>query len=264
MTNETTQSSDWSFIRAVLIEAESGAAEGFQLLLKSAGYHCDRRSLGASGLDVASLSEYDIVVMDLTSPRVDGAAILRRFWTCGLDLPVLILAGPVEFDHRILALGLRPDHHLTVPFEKDALILRVRKIVEQTRGPSRTLEAGCLRLDLTARNAEAKGRPLCLTHKEFSVLELLCRSEGEVVGNLQFLEQLYQGREKPDLRIIDVFICNLRRKLRLALGDELHIETARGRGYMLCRVSDQKEAEIVQFAEIRQHVEAQRPERKAL
>ena len=237
-----------SLTRVVLIEVES-AATGVEKLLRSKGYLCDRRDIESDDFD---LQDYDLVILDLTTPSVSGTDLLRALWSTGMRQPVLILAGPSEFDHRVLALGVREGHCLTVPFDKDALIEKIETIfkTDRSRGTSR-IACGPLTLDVSDRTVEVNGMALRLTDKEYALLELLCHRRGARVNQDLILRQLYHNCAKPNPQIIDVFIRNLRRKLSFAAGDEVSIESLRGQSYLLCVPAEDETAQVLSLTDYR-------------
>ena len=148
--------------------------------------------------------------------------------------PILILSGMSGPDYKVKGLGFGADDYLTKPFDKDELIARIRAVVRRSKGHAESIiRTGALAVNLNSRTLEVDGQPIHLTGKEYGVLELLSLRKGTTLTKEMFLNHLYGGMDEPELKIIDVFICKLRKKLAAATGGENYIETVWGRGYVL-------------------------------
>jgi two-component system cell cycle response regulator CtrA len=221
-------------MRVLLVEDDSATAQSIQLMLKSEGYVCDTTDLGEGGLEIGKLYDYDIIVLDLMLPDIDGYEVVRRFREARVETPILILSGLAEPDNKIKGLGIGADDYLTKPFDKRELIARVQAIVRRSKGHADSIiHTGKMSVNLDARTVEVEGRPVHLTGKEYGILELLSLRKGTTLTKEMFLNHLYGGMDKPELKIIDVFVCKLRKKLSTASGGENYIETVWGRGYVL-------------------------------
>ena len=221
-------------MRVLLVEDDQATAKTIELMLKSEGYVCDSTDLGEDGLEIGKLYDYDIIVLDLMLPDMDGYEVLRRLRAARVDTPILILSGLNEPDSKIKGLGVGADDYLTKPFDKRELIARIQAIVRRSKGHAQSIiETGRLTVNLDTRTAEIDERPLHLTGKEYGILELLALRKGTTLTKEMFLNHLYNGRDEPELKIIDVFVCKLRKKLSEATGGENYIETVWGRGYVL-------------------------------
>ena len=221
-------------MRVLLVEDDSATAKSIELMLKSEGYVCDSTDLGEDGLEIGKLYDYDIIILDLMLPDIDGYEVLRRLRASNVETPVLILSGMAELDAKIKGLGFGADDYLTKPFDKRELVARIQAIVRRAKGHSDSIiKTGRLTVNLDTRTAEVEGQPLHLTGKEYGILELLSLRKGTTLTKEMFLNHLYGGMDEPELKIIDVFVCKLRKKLAAACGGSNYIETVWGRGYVL-------------------------------
>ncbi len=167
-------------------------------------------------------------------PDIDGYEVLRRLRAARVQTPTLILSGLTRLDDKIKGLGVGADDYLTKPFDKRELIARIQAIVRRSKGhPDSVIQTGKLKINLEARTVEVDGQPLHLTGKEYGILELLSLRKGTTLTKEMFLNHLYGGMDEPELKIIDVFVCKLRKKLSSATGGDNYIETVWGRGYVL-------------------------------
>ncbi len=221
-------------MRVLLVEDDSSVAKSIELMLQSEGYIVDSTDLGEDGLEIGKLYDYDIIILDLMLPDIDGYEVLRRLRAARVTTPILILSGLSELDHKIKGLGFGADDYLTKPFDKRELIARIQAIVRRSKGHSDSIiRTGRLTVNLDTRTVEVDGQPLHLTGKEYGILELLSLRKGTTLTKEMFLNHLYGGMDEPELKIIDVFVCKLRKKLANATQGDNYIETVWGRGYVL-------------------------------
>src|SRR5579863_549671 len=221
-------------MRVLLIEDDSTTAASIEMMLRSEGFICDTTDLGEDGLEIGKLYDYDIIVLDLMLPDLDGYEVLRRLRAARVRTPILILSGLGELDHKIKGLGFGADDFLTKPFDRRELIARIQAIVRRAKGHSESMiRTGKLTVNLDSRTVEVEGQPLHLTGKEYGILELLSLRKGTTLTKEMFLNHLYGGMDEPELKIIDVFVCKLRKKLATATDGDNYIDTVWGRGYVL-------------------------------
>jgi two-component system cell cycle response regulator CtrA len=221
-------------MRVLLVEDDSATAASIELMLRSEGFICDTTDLGEDGLEIGKLYDYDIIILDLMLPDIDGYEVLRRLRAARVRTPILILSGLGELDHKIKGLGFGADDFLTKPFDRRELIARIQAIVRRAKGHSESIiRTGKLTVNLDSRVVEVESQPLHLTGKEYGILELLSLRKGTTLTKEMFLNHLYGGMDEPELKIIDVFVCKLRKKLSVATGGDNYIETVWGRGYVL-------------------------------
>jgi two-component system, cell cycle response regulator CtrA len=221
-------------MRVLLVEDDQATAKSIELMLKQEGFVCDVSDMGEDGLEIGKLYDYDIILLDLMLPDMDGYEVLRRFRQARIKTPVLILSGLADLDAKIKGLGFGADDYLTKPFDKRELIARIHAIVRRAKGHSQsTIKTGRLTVNLETRTVDAGAKPLHLTGKEYAILELLSLRKGTTLTKEMFLNHLYGGIDEPELKIIDVFVCKLRKKLTSACEGDNYIETVWGRGYVL-------------------------------
>src|SRR3569833_2745644 len=221
-------------MRVLLVEDDTSTAKSIELMLKSEGYIVDITDLGEDGLEIGKIYEYDIIILDLMLPDMDGYEVLKRLRAAKVEPPILILSGLTELDNKLKGLGFGADDYLTKPFDKRELIARIQAIVRRSQGHSDSvIKTGKLVVNLDTRTVEVGGQPLHLTGKEYGILELLSLRKGTTLTKEMFLNHLYGGMDEPELKIIDVFVCKLRKKLSTSTGGENYIETVWGRGYVL-------------------------------
>ena len=221
-------------MRVLLVEDDAATARSIELMLKSDGYVCDTTDMGEDGLEIGKLYDYDIIILDLMLPDMDGYEVLRRLRASRVNTPILILSGLSSLDEKIKGLGFGADDYLTKPFDKRELVARIQAIVRRSQGHAESIiRTGQLTVNLDARSVEVEGKPVHLTGKEYGIMELLALRKGTTLTKEMFLNHLYGGIDEPELKIIDVFVCKLRRKIAELTGGDNYIETVWGRGYVL-------------------------------
>ncbi|MDP7097237.1 MAG: response regulator transcription factor [Rhodospirillales bacterium] len=221
-------------MRVLLVEDDPVTVQSVEMMLKSEGMVVDSTDLGEDGLEIGKLYDYDIIVLDLMLPDINGLEVLRRLRDSRIETPVLILSGLGESENKVRGLGIGADDYLTKPFDKKELLARIQAIVRRSKGHAQSIiRTGRLSVNLDAHTVEVDGQAVHLTGKEYGILELLSLRKGTTLTKEMFLNHLYGGMDEPELKIIDVFICKLRKKLTTATCGENYIETIWGRGYVL-------------------------------
>lgn len=222
-------------MRVLLVEDDAATARSIELALASEGIVCDVAEMGEEGLEIGKIYDYDIIILDLMLPDIDGYEVLLRLRSAKVKVPILILSGLSGSDQKIKGLGFGADDYLTKPFNRGELIARIQAIVRRSKGHAdSTIEIGSkININMDSRTVEVDGKALHLTSKEYGILELLAMRKGTLLTKEVFLNHLYGGIDEPDLKIIDVFVCKLRKKLAKAAGGVNYIETVWGRGYIL-------------------------------
>ena len=232
-------------MRVLLIEDDSATAQSIELMLKSDGFNVYTANLGEEGVDLGKLYDYDIILLDLNLPDMSGFEVLRSLRDSKVKTPTLILSGLAGVEDKIKGLGFGADDYMTKPFHKDELVARIHAVVRRSKGyaPS-VIKTGDLVVNLDTKTVEINGARTHLTGKEYQILELLSLRKGASVTKEMFLTNLYGGMDEPEIKIIDVFICKLRKKLATASRGKDYIETIWGRGYMLREPADGEEVKI--------------------
>ena len=203
------------------------------MMLKAAGAVIDHSETGEEALELLRHYEYDVVLLDLVLPDIEGYEVVRRMRIARNDTPVLILSGLTRPQAKVKGLGMGADDFITKPFDKAELLARMQAVVRRSKGFSQpTVRIGTVELNLDSRDVTVDGREVHLTGKEYAILELLVLRKGMVLTKEAFLNHLYGGMDEPEMKIIDVFICKLRKKLAQAGADNF-IGTIWGRGYMI-------------------------------
>jgi|TARA_B110000238_G_C16002013_1_gene384916 two-component system cell cycle response regulator CtrA len=221
-------------MRVLLIEDDPSTQQSLKMMLESSSMVVDATDLGEDGLEIGKLYDYDIIILDLMLPDIDGMEVLRRLRDARVVTPVLILSGLTESENKVKGLASGADDYLTKPFNKAELLARIQAIVRRSQGHSQSMiETGKLSVNLDARSVDVNGQSIHLTGKEYGILELLSLRKGTTLTKEMFLNHLYGGMDEPELKIIDVFICKLRKKLSTATEGESYIETVWGRGYVM-------------------------------
>ena len=223
--------------RAVMMVAahkdDLAAARSVSLSLKASGMVVDQADTGEEACELAKHYDYDIIILDLMLPDMEGYEVVRRLRAARNETPVLIVSGLSRPQAKVKGLGMGADDFITKPFDKAELMARVQAVVRRSKGFSQPmLRIGPLQLNLDGREVLVNGREVHLTGKEYAILELLVLRKGMVLTKEAFLNHLYGGMDEPEMKIIDVFICKLRKKLAQAGASNL-IGTVWGRGYMI-------------------------------
>ena len=221
-------------MRVLLIEDDSATAQSIELMLKSESFNVYTTNLGEEGTDLGKVYDHDMILLDLNLPDMSGFDVLRKLRVAKVRTPILILSGLAAIEDKIKGLGYGADDYMTKPFHKDELVARIHAIVRRSKGYAQSvINADDLCVNLDAKMVEINGTRVHLTSKEYQMLELLALRKGMTLTKETFLSHLYGGMDEPEMKIIDVFMCKLRKKLANASGGKDYIETVWGRGYMM-------------------------------
>jgi two-component system copper resistance phosphate regulon response regulator CusR len=220
-------------MRILLVDDEFEAAAVLAKGLREHAYAVDAASDGPQALELAATNDYDLIVLDLLLPRIDGLEVCRRLRSDGLKTPILMLTARGEPDQRVEGLDVGADDYLPKPYHFPELLARVRALLR--RGPalaSSVLQVEDLTIDTRAQQVRRADRLIQLTTKEYALLEYLARRQGEVVGRAAIAEHVWDDSFDPLSNLIEVYIQRLRRKIDDGEPVKL-IQTRRGAGYCL-------------------------------
>jgi len=218
-------------VRVLLVEDDAMLADGLMRSLKQADYKVDWTGDGEEAESILRIQEFDLVVLDLTLPHVDGLEILRLLRARKVPVPVLIITARSEVDDRIRGLDLGADDYLTKPFEMGEFDARVRALLRRNHsGGLELLSCGSLSLDVVARRAFIDEQPLELPRREFHVLEVLLARQGRILSKDQIIDSISDFDDELTASTVEIYIHRLRRKLETA---GVNIRTVRGVGYTL-------------------------------
>jgi two-component system cell cycle response regulator CtrA len=221
-------------MRILLIEDDPTTSKSVEIMLSNANLNVYATDLGEEGIDLARLYDYDLILLDLNLPDISGLEVLRQLRVSKVETPTLILSGLDDTENKIKGFGFGADDYMTKPFHREELIARIHAIVRRSKGHAQSsIQTGRILVNLDAKTVEVGGKAVHLTGKEYQMLELLSLRKGTTLTKEMFLNHLYGGMDEPELKIIDVFICKLRKKLAQATDGENYIETVWGRGYVL-------------------------------
>ena len=221
-------------MRILLIEDDPVTSRSIALMLGHANFNVYTTDLGEEGIDLAKLYDYDLILLDLVLPDINGHDVLRQLRVARIDTPILILSGGTDTENKMRGFGSGADDYLTKPFHLEELIARIHAIIRRSKGHSQSIiKTGDIEVNLDGKTVEVRGNAVHLTGKEYQMLELLSLRKGTTLTKEMFFNQIYGVMDEPKLKIIDVFICKLRKKLSEATSRENHIETVWGRGYVL-------------------------------
>ncbi|MEL6682398.1 MAG: response regulator transcription factor [Pseudomonadota bacterium] len=221
-------------MRVLLVEDDPTTSKSIELMLTHANLNVYATDLGEEGIDLAKLYDYDLILLDLNLPDMNGHEVLRQLRLSRIDTPILILSGDDGTESKLKGFGFGADDYLTKPFHREELVARIHAIIRRSKGHAQSIiKTGQIAVNLDAKTVEVEGSTVHLTGKEYQMLELLSLRKGTTLTKEMFLNHLYGGMDEPELKIIDVFICKLRKKLSEATAGENYIETVWGRGYVL-------------------------------
>ena len=226
-------------MRVLLIEDDRATAQSIELMLKFESFNVYATDLGEEGADLGKVYDYDIILLDLNLPDMSGFEVVRSLRLSKVKTPILILTGVTGIEDKVSSLGFGADDYMTKPFHRDELIARIHAIVRRSKGQAQSVvNTGDLCVNLDSKTVEIEGTRVYLTGKEYQMLELLCLRKGSTLTKEMFLNHLYGGMDEPGIKIIDVFMCKLRKKLAKASNGKDYIETVWGRGYVLREPSE--------------------------
>lgn len=220
-------------MRVLVIEDERKLAANIaRSMRESAGYAVDCAYDGEEGLYMAESNPYDLAIVDLMLPRMNGQTVLGRMRQAGNAIPVLILTARDERESIVALLNSGADDYLTKPFDLGELIARAKALIRRGKGHSTAiLKMRDVEIDTAGRRVSRRGKPVTLSAMEYRVLEYLAHRKGAIVSKTELLEHLYDFNWERFSNVIEVYVSGLRRKLDDKNGEL--IQTSRGQGYVL-------------------------------
>lgn len=220
-------------MRVLVIEDDEAIINDVLYVLKSSGAVVDQVDTSAEALDLINHYEYDIILLDIILPDAEGYEIIKKIRANKINVPILVFSGLSRPQAKVKALSLGADDFITKPYDKLELMARIKAIIRRSNGFSHhIISSGDIYINTESREVKAKNKIIHLTNKEYSILELLILRKGFVLTKEIFLNHLYGGLDEPEIKIIDVFICKLRKKLA-SCGANNSIVTVWGKGYMM-------------------------------
>ncbi len=221
-------------MRVLLVEDDSTTSRSIELMLTHSNFNVYCTDMGEDAIELSKLYDYDLILLDLNLPDMAGLDVLRQIRLARVDTPILILTGETATETKLRGFGGGADDYLTKPFHREELVARIHAIIRRSQGHAQSMiRTGRICVNLDAKTVEVDGKTVHLTGKEYQMFELLSLRKGTTLTKEMFLNHLYGGMDEPELKIIDVFICKLRKKLSEATGGENYIDTVWGRGYVL-------------------------------
>ncbi len=220
-------------MRILLIEDETVTERSLAKVIHCAADVIDHTASVGGAFDLMRCYDYDLVLLDLVTPNVDGLELVQRMRKLRIETPVLVVSGLSGYEALVAALGKGADDFIAKPFHDAELLARIRAVIRRSKGITNPIvRVANLEIDLNSREAKVDDVPVPLTAKEYSILELLVMRKGSLLSKQYIFEHVYGNVDQPEPRIIDVFICKLRKKLRQASAVRL-IDTIWGQGYRL-------------------------------
>lgn len=221
-------------MRVLIVDGDAPTAQALEAMLRTADFNVYTTDLGEEAVELAKLYDYDVIVLDVTLPDMSGFDAIRKIRR-EVKTPIMVLSAMALVEDKVKAIGLGADDYMTKPFHRDELVVRLGALVRRSKGHALSIiTTGNLAVNISAKTVLVDGLEVSFTGKEYQILELLALRKGMTLVKEQFLNHLYGGLDEPEPKIIDVFICKIRRKMMEATqGRESFIETVWGRGYVL-------------------------------
>jgi two-component system cell cycle response regulator CtrA len=219
-------------MRILLVEPDRVVAQSIELMLKSEAFNVYTTDSGEEAIDLGKLYDYDAIVLEIALLDMSGYAVVKRLREAKINTPILICSGLAGIEDKVKGLGIGADDYMTKPFHKDELVARIHAVVRRSKGHATSVvTVGNTAVNIDTKTVTVNGVQVRFTSKEYAVLELLALRKGITITKEMLLNHLYGGMDEPEIKIIDVFVCKIRKKLRAANGHD--VETVWGRGYVL-------------------------------
>jgi two-component system cell cycle response regulator CtrA len=221
-------------VRILLAEHDQAVAQSIELMLTSKSFNVYTTGDGAEAVDLGKLYDYDLILL-CDTPDLTGCDMLKSLRLAKVKSPIIVLSRSSNVENIVQALGIGADDYMTKPFHADELVARIHAIVRRSKGHAQSIiTTGNLSVNISTKTVAVNGRQIRFTAKEYAILELLSLRKGMTISKEMLLDHLYSGRDEPEIKIIDVFICKIRKKLLDATeGETSFVETIWGRGYVL-------------------------------
>jgi len=221
-------------MRILLVEDDNRTAQFIMKGFAQAGYAVDRAADGLEGLFMAQDFSYDVAVVDIMLPKLDGLTLIERLRKQRITTPIIVLSAKKTVDERILGLQKGGDDYLVKPFAFTELLVRVQTLLRRSQAGEEPIRLSIadLSLDIVSRKVTRGGKNIVLQHREFSLLEYLLRNSGRVVSKTMIMEHVWDYNFDPESNVVESRICRLREKIDLPQLPKL-IHTVRGAGYVL-------------------------------
>ena len=221
-------------MRILVVEDEKDLAQALVNGLTRFGYSVDTAADGEVALNMAEINSYDLILLDLSLPKVDGIEVCRRLRALGIATGIVMLTARSGVDDRIVGLDSGADDYLVKPFHFSELLARIRAVLRRDKEPREVmLRSGKLTLDPNTLKAHVADKEVFLTNKEFGILQYLMHNSARVVSSEELLEHVWNDEANLFTQSIKVHLNNIRRKLTLAGDDSGRIKTIKGRGYLI-------------------------------
>ena len=221
----------------LIIENDQVAASAIALTLKGAKHQCSIECTFEDGLRSAAKGNFDAIILDINLPDGNGVQLIQILRRNKVNTSILVLSGIDDISNRIDALNAGADGFLAKPYDSGELLANMNAIIRRSHGyGDNFIATGAIIVDINKREATVNGKSLKLTAKEYSILELMSLKKGIILTKAHFIDYLYGGIDEPEFKVIDVFICKLRKKIDDIIGannDVKYIHTLWGQGYVL-------------------------------
>lgn len=221
-------------MRILLVDPDQNTSRSIDIMLRHAGFNPYHTDSSEDAIHLAKTYDYDLIISETILPDMGGLEMLRQIRLSKVETPVMFLTNDDSTETKITAFGYGADDYMTKPFHREELIARIHAIIRRSEGHAQSvIRTGEIAINLSNRTVTISDEPIHLTTKEYKIIELLSLRKGTTLTKEMFLNHLYGGMDEPELKIIDVFIFKLRKKLVAAGASNHHIETVWGRGYLL-------------------------------
>ena len=221
-------------VRVLLVEGDLSMSKNIELNLINSRFIVYSTDLGREGIELAKITDYDILLLDIDLPDMNGFEVLRQLRAAKVNVPIFIISRSDRAEDKVKGLGLGADDYLTKPFHQEELIARIRAVVRRSKGHLELIiQTGELVVNVNNKTVEMSGNSIILTCKEYQVLELLALRKGATLTKGILLSHLYRSTEMRHASIIDVYVCKLRKKMSEYWAGQSYIETVWGLGYAL-------------------------------